>query len=123
MVVAERGQVTIPKALRQTLGIGAGTVLEFAAENGRLIAVKTAAGFVQSFTWNATDDPLLAESATGRFYYHADARGSVSLMTDEAGTSGAWRRYDPWSRVLGGAGTPPQYGYTENQRGRSHFFG
>lgn len=39
-VVADRGQVTIPKALRQTLGIDAGTVLEFAAENGRLVAVK-----------------------------------------------------------------------------------
>ena len=60
----------------------------------------------------ATDDPLLAENAYGRFYYHADGRGSVSLMTDEAGTSGAWRRCDPWGRVLGGAGTPLQYGYT-----------
>ena len=35
----------------------------------------------------ATDDPLLAENAYGRFYYHADTRGSVSLMTDEAGTN------------------------------------
>ena len=38
--VAERGQVTIPKALRQRLGIGPRTVLDFTAENGRLIAVK-----------------------------------------------------------------------------------
>lgn len=38
--VAQRGQVTIPKALRDKLGIGPGTVLEFHAENGRLIAVK-----------------------------------------------------------------------------------
>ena len=39
-VVAERGQVTIPKALRQRLGIGPRTVLDFEAENGRLVAVK-----------------------------------------------------------------------------------
>ncbi len=38
--VAERGQVTIPKVLRDHLGIRPGTVLEFSAEQGRLIAVK-----------------------------------------------------------------------------------
>ncbi len=39
--VAERGQVTIPKALRERLGIRPGTILEFTEEAGRLIAVKT----------------------------------------------------------------------------------
>ncbi len=39
-VVAERGQVTIPKPLRKRLGIDPHTVLDFTAENGRLIAVK-----------------------------------------------------------------------------------
>ena len=39
-VVAERGQVTIPKALRQRLGITPSTVLEFSEEHGRLVAVK-----------------------------------------------------------------------------------
>jgi len=38
--VAERGQVTIPKALRDRLGIQPGTLLEFSAEEGRLVAVK-----------------------------------------------------------------------------------
>jgi antitoxin PrlF len=38
--VAERGQVTIPKAVRERLGIAPGTVLDFKAENGRLVAVK-----------------------------------------------------------------------------------
>ena len=38
--VAERGQVTIPKALRKKLGLAPGTVLEFEASDGRLIAVK-----------------------------------------------------------------------------------
>ena len=39
--VAERGQVTIPKALRDRLGVLPGTMLEFSEEHGRLIAVKT----------------------------------------------------------------------------------
>lgn len=41
--VAERGQVTIPKALRERLGVGPGTILEFSEERGRLIAVKRSA--------------------------------------------------------------------------------
>ncbi|MCU0560733.1 MAG: AbrB/MazE/SpoVT family DNA-binding domain-containing protein [Desulfobacterales bacterium] len=39
--VAERGQVTIPKALRERLGIVPGTVLDFIEEQGRLIAKKS----------------------------------------------------------------------------------
>ena len=39
-VVAERGQVTIPKALRERLGIRPGTALEFTAQNGTLVARK-----------------------------------------------------------------------------------
>jgi len=39
--VADRGQVTIPKRLRERLGVKPGTVLEFSEEHGRLIAVKT----------------------------------------------------------------------------------
>ncbi len=38
--VAERGQVTIPKELRDRLGVVPGTMLEFSEEHGRLIAVK-----------------------------------------------------------------------------------
>jgi AbrB family looped-hinge helix DNA binding protein len=41
--VAERGQVTIPKVLRERLGIRPGTVLEFKEVQGKLIAVKAAA--------------------------------------------------------------------------------
>ena len=39
-IVAERGQVTIPKPLRDKLGIRPGTELEFAAKNGTLVARK-----------------------------------------------------------------------------------
>lgn len=38
--VSNQGQVTIPKALRERLGIHAGTVLDFREENGRLVAIK-----------------------------------------------------------------------------------
>ena len=38
--VAERGQITIPKPLRERLGIKPGTVLDFDESEGRLIAVK-----------------------------------------------------------------------------------
>ena len=41
--VAERGQVTIPKALRERLGIRPGTVLDFEEDQGKLIAVKATA--------------------------------------------------------------------------------
>jgi len=39
-VVAENGRVEIPKPLLETLAIEAGTVLDFRAENGELVAVK-----------------------------------------------------------------------------------
>ena len=38
--VAERGQVTIPKALRKKLGLKPGTVLDFKVDDGKLIGVK-----------------------------------------------------------------------------------
>ncbi len=38
--VAKRGQVTIPEALRKRLGLTPGTILEFEAEGGKLVAVK-----------------------------------------------------------------------------------
>jgi antitoxin PrlF len=39
-IVAERGQVTIPKSLRDALGIAPGTVLDFAQVEGKLVAQK-----------------------------------------------------------------------------------
>ena len=37
-VVSEKGRVTIPKPLRERLGFGPGTELEFEEEDGRLVA-------------------------------------------------------------------------------------
>jgi AbrB family looped-hinge helix DNA binding protein len=39
--VTQRGQVTIPKRLRESLRFQRGTVLEFSEDRGKLIAVKT----------------------------------------------------------------------------------
>jgi len=39
-VVSEKGQVTIPKKLRDKLGIRPGQLLEFDAEGGNLVARK-----------------------------------------------------------------------------------
>ena len=38
--VSEKGQVTIPKKLRDQLGIGAGDELDFEVEGGRIVAGK-----------------------------------------------------------------------------------
>jgi antitoxin PrlF len=38
--VSERGQITLPKAIRTSLGIKPGTVLEIALEDGRIFAWK-----------------------------------------------------------------------------------
>jgi antitoxin PrlF len=40
-VVSEKGQVTVPKPLRERLGLRAGVVLDFSEQNGRLVAVKS----------------------------------------------------------------------------------
>lgn len=39
-IVSEKGQVTIPKDIRDRLALNPGTVLEFTAEKGQLIARK-----------------------------------------------------------------------------------
>ena len=39
-IVSEKGQVTIPKAIRDRLGLRAGTVLDFRSEQGALVGVK-----------------------------------------------------------------------------------
>ncbi len=48
-VVSEKGQVTIPKPLRDRLGIRPGEVLDFEEEEGRLVARKS-----------PPDDPIAA---------------------------------------------------------------
>lgn len=39
-IVSEKGQVTIPKSCRDRLGLHEGSVLDFEARDGKLVAVK-----------------------------------------------------------------------------------
>ena len=39
-IVSEKGQVTIPKPLRERLGIRPGQILDFNEEHGRLVVTK-----------------------------------------------------------------------------------
>ena len=40
-ILSEKGQITIPKPLRERLGLQAGQILEFEEEKGKLIATKS----------------------------------------------------------------------------------
>jgi antitoxin PrlF len=60
--VSERGQVTIPKALRTKLGIGPGAVLEFDEDRGRLIGRKASPRNPVDEVWGTLD---LAEPVDG----------------------------------------------------------
>jgi AbrB family looped-hinge helix DNA binding protein len=66
--VAERGQVTIPQALRERLGIVAGTVLDVIEEQGRLIAKKTEAMDAVDLVYGVSlrGGAILAYLPTGR---------------------------------------------------------
>jgi antitoxin PrlF len=69
-VVSEKGQVTIPKAVRSKLGLRPGTVIEFEADRGRLIGRKTGGGDVigQLYGSLKMDEPVdeYIERARGR---------------------------------------------------------
>lgn len=53
--VSEKGQVTIPKALRTKLGIGPGTVIEFQEERGRLLGQKAAGRNAVDEVWGTLE--------------------------------------------------------------------
>jgi AbrB family looped-hinge helix DNA binding protein len=61
-VVSEKGQVTIPKPVRERLGLKPGTVIEFEASEGRLVGRKA-----------IVDDPFSKWRGKGRL----PAKGSV----------------------------------------------
>ena len=60
--VAERWQVTIPKPLRERLGVKPGTVLDFTEENGRLIAVKAAPADTVSAVYGCLGEPFQTDA-------------------------------------------------------------
>ena len=67
MKVSEKGQITIPKDLRDALGIGAGTEVEFARKRDTIV--------VRKVTGGPTRGERLAERLRGR--------GDVAMTTDE----------------------------------------
>ncbi len=67
MRVTEKGQVTIPKELRDALGIGAGTEVEFERRKDTIVVRKARAG--------TTRGALLVNRMRGR--------GDVKMTTDE----------------------------------------
>ena len=71
--VSEKGQVTIPKRLRQRLGIRAGQVLDFTEEQGRLIGVKSAG----QDTVAEVTGILAPEDGAGTDSFIEEIRGSV----------------------------------------------
>jgi RHS repeat-associated protein len=48
------------------------------------------------------DEPLASDDGTALAYYHADALGSITTITDAAGAVASSRRYDPWGVVAVG---------------------
>ena len=50
-IVSEKGQVTIPKALRTRLGLRPGVVLDFDAKDGQLVARKAQASDPVDAAW------------------------------------------------------------------------
>lgn len=67
MKVTEKGQVTIPKELRDALGIGAGTEVEFERRDDAIV--------VRKASHQPTRGRQLAERLRGR--------GDVAMTTDE----------------------------------------
>jgi AbrB family looped-hinge helix DNA binding protein len=67
MKVTEKGQVTIPKELRDALGIGAGTQVEFERRGDAIVVRKSERG--------PTRGRRIAERLRGR--------GDVAMTTDE----------------------------------------
>jgi antitoxin PrlF len=73
-VVSEKGQVTIPKAVRDRLGLKPGTVVSFEAVGGRLVGKKTVGEDVYS-KWRGRGRLPAAESVDAYLSLIRDAHG------------------------------------------------
>jgi AbrB family looped-hinge helix DNA binding protein len=61
--VSEKGQVTIPKKLREQLGIRFGDELDFEAEGGRLVAAKVTERDPVAAVWGTLKLPVSVDEA------------------------------------------------------------
>ena len=74
-IVSEKGQVTIPKALRTRLGIRPGAVLDFDAEGGRFVARKAQPADRIDAAWGILELPGSVDAFVDRARGGAPARG------------------------------------------------
>lgn len=65
-VISEKGQVTIPKALRTRLGLRPGVVLDFDAEGGRLVARKAPRADAIDAAWGILELPESVDAFVSR---------------------------------------------------------
>ena len=72
-IVSEKGQVTIPKPVRDRLGIRPGHVLEFEAERGRLVGKKVAAEDPVAAVYGVLDLGRSTDEAMASLRGRADA--------------------------------------------------
>lgn len=61
--VSEKGQVTIPKRLRDQLGIRVGDELDFEVEHGRLVAAKARPSDPVDAVWGTLKLPVSVDEA------------------------------------------------------------
>ncbi|HZV74145.1 MAG TPA: AbrB/MazE/SpoVT family DNA-binding domain-containing protein [Conexibacter sp.] len=61
--ISEKGQVTIPKPLRDQLGIRAGDELDFEAEPGRIVVTKVADQDPVDAVWGTLTLPVSVDEA------------------------------------------------------------
>jgi AbrB family looped-hinge helix DNA binding protein len=73
VIVSEKGQVTIPKRLRERLGIRPGQILDFHEEEGRLVAVKAQQGDPVTAVYGVLSLGMTTDRAM------AELRGAVDL--------------------------------------------
>jgi len=71
--VAERGQVTIPKRIRDHLGIRKGTVLDFREEKGHIIAMKTEASHPVAACYGSLSRGRRTDQLMDELRVHADS--------------------------------------------------
>ncbi len=61
-ILSEKGQITIPKKLRDSLGLEKGQVLEFREERGKLVAKKVRSDNPFDAVWGIAKLPPWAKS-------------------------------------------------------------
>ena len=90
--MTSQGQITIPRAIRDQLGLNAGTQVEFEVSNDRLVGHKVAT-LREADLWMAHSDVRAAARLLGppRSGYHDSCRGGGTASTTvAAGAVNCW---------------------------------